>query len=240
MCSKCKKPIFGDYITIRGQRMHPEHYTCEMCGCGFVGGNCHERDGKYYCEECYRRLMMPVCFACQKPIPGRSITALGKVYHPEHFVCAQCHTPFPDGQFYEVNMLPYCEMHYKELFAERCAKCDRAIVGQETKGCGKSWHPGCFVCTACEAPFPTMQFWPWEEKPYCTKCFDKLPEKVRRKILQKKQVESTVHAQQDRLVREAKAKEAKKAMKEKMKDDKAKKAARAAAIAKARDKYNHM
>jgi len=84
--------------------------------------------------------------------------------------------------FFEVDNTPYCELHYKQLFAERCAKCDKPILGQETKGLGKSWHPGCFVCTTCERPFPTMQFWGWEEKPYCTKCFDKLPEKIRKKI----------------------------------------------------------
>mmetsp|Transcript_40423 Transcript_40423/g.62173 ORF Transcript_40423/g.62173 Transcript_40423/m.62173 type:complete len:444 (-) Transcript_40423:28-1359(-) len=228
-CAKCKKPIFGDFITIRGQRMHPEHYSCEMCGCGFVGGNCHERDGKFYCQPCFRKLLQPVCFACRKPIPGRSITALGKVYHPEHFVCGQCHQPFPDGKFFEVENTPYCELHYKQLFADRCAKCDKPILGEEVKGCGKSWHPGCFVCTACERPFPTMQFWSWEEKPYCTKCFDKLPEKVRRKIQKKQKVESTVDSYRQRAERQERAKEAKKAQRAKQKADATKKAARAAA-----------
>merc|ERR1712137_964839 len=130
-----KSPFMETTSPFEVKKMHPEHYTCEMCGCGFVGGNCTERDGKFYCQDCFRKLLQPVCFACRKPIPGRSVTALGKVYHPEHFVCGQCHQPFPDGKFFEVENIPYCELHYKMLFADRCAKCDKAIVGEETKGC---------------------------------------------------------------------------------------------------------
>ena len=236
MCSKCKQPIYGEYITIKGQKMHPEHYTCDMCGCGFTGGNCHERGGKYYCVDCFRKLMQPVCHACQKPIPGRSVTALGHVYHPEHFVCAQCHCPFPDSNFFEVENKPYCELHYKQLFAERCHKCDKAILGEVARACGKCWHPGCFVCTSCEKTFPTMQFWAWEDKPYCTKCFDNLPEKVRRKILKKVQMETKLDGYKDRAERLEKAKEAKKFAKKKAKEDAAKKAARDAARAKAAER----
>ncbi len=31
-----------------------------------------------------------VCFACEKPIVGQVVTALGKTFHPEHFTCAHC------------------------------------------------------------------------------------------------------------------------------------------------------
>ena len=31
-----------------------------------------------------------VCYACDKPIIGQVVTALGKTFHPEHFTCANC------------------------------------------------------------------------------------------------------------------------------------------------------
>lgn len=229
MCSKCKKLIYGEYITIRGQKMHPEHYQCAMCHCGFQGGNCHERDGKYYCVDCFRKLLQPVCHGCRKPIPGRSITAMGKVYHPEHFVCAQCHNPFADGKYFDVDNKPYCELHYKQLFAERCNKCDRAILGEVMEGCGKHWHPGCFVCTGCDLNFPTGQFWPWEDKPYCSKCFHKLPDKVRRKIEKKMMRERSLAKYRNRALDHEAAKEQKKVAKKKQKEDAQKKAAAAKA-----------
>jgi hypothetical protein len=48
MCGQCKMPIIGEYIMLRGQRMHPKHFRCEECGCAFSGGNCHEYEGKLY------------------------------------------------------------------------------------------------------------------------------------------------------------------------------------------------
>jgi hypothetical protein len=48
ICGQCKQPIIGEYIMLRGQRMHPKHFRCEECGCAFSGGNCHEYEGKLY------------------------------------------------------------------------------------------------------------------------------------------------------------------------------------------------
>ena len=31
-----------------------------------------------------------ICSACEKPIVGQVVTALGKTFHPEHFTCAHC------------------------------------------------------------------------------------------------------------------------------------------------------
>ena len=34
------------------------------------------------------------CAACDKPIVGQVVTALGKTFHPEHFTCAKCNQVF--------------------------------------------------------------------------------------------------------------------------------------------------
>ena len=62
--------------------MHAEHFRCEECGCEFRGGNCRDYEGTLYCNECYDKLLRNICASCHKPILGRSITALGKVWHP--------------------------------------------------------------------------------------------------------------------------------------------------------------
>jgi hypothetical protein len=48
----------------------------------------------------------------------------GRVWHPEHFCCAHCHTPFAGSEFFEKDGLPYCEEHFKQLFGRPCSKCD--------------------------------------------------------------------------------------------------------------------
>lgn len=46
---------------------------------------------------------MHVCGACKSVIEGRSVTALGKVFHPEHFVCAKCELPFAGDAYHEYD-----------------------------------------------------------------------------------------------------------------------------------------
>ena len=69
---------------------------------------------------------------------------------------------------------------------------------------GKAWHPDCFVCHGCKrryfpflsflcffvdicffvcfSPFYRLgqEFVPWDQKPFCRKCYKKLPSKTRK------------------------------------------------------------
>lgn len=49
---------------------------------------CRERDGDLYCLRCFDNLESAICGACRRPIEGRIIHALGKMWHPEviHFL----------------------------------------------------------------------------------------------------------------------------------------------------------
>eukprot|EP00013_Stygamoeba_regulata_P023919 CAMPEP_0177652570 /NCGR_PEP_ID=MMETSP0447-20121125/13208_1 /TAXON_ID=0 /ORGANISM="Stygamoeba regulata, Strain BSH-02190019" /LENGTH=444 /DNA_ID=CAMNT_0019155839 /DNA_START=41 /DNA_END=1375 /DNA_ORIENTATION=- len=200
ICARCKKPIYGgdEYILLKGQRIHPEHYKCQACGCDFVGGNCHEFQGELYCWEDYKKLIKDVCHACRKPIVGNGVTAMGRMYHPEHFVCAHCHKPFPNMQFREHGGQPYCEMHYGELFAEKCAKCNRPVVDQVIHQWGKYWHPEHFVCQACERILAHENFFEWEAKPMCGHCYHRLPGKLREKVEKRKKREEEKEKQREK------------------------------------------
>jgi len=69
----------------------------------------------------------PVCAACGEQIVGEYVSALGKSWHPEHFVCAHCGRPFPHTTFYEDGGRPYCDGCYAELFCPRCTVCGLPI-----------------------------------------------------------------------------------------------------------------
>lgn len=56
------------------------------------------------------------------------ITALGKVWHIEHFTCANCNLPLGTKNFYERDGEAYCEEDYHKIFAPKCAYCDGPIV----------------------------------------------------------------------------------------------------------------
>lgn len=68
------------------------------------------------------------CSACDKPIVGQVITALGKTWHPEHFVCNHCQQELGTRNFFERDGSPYCETDYHNLFSPRCAYCNGPIL----------------------------------------------------------------------------------------------------------------
>lgn len=69
-----------------------------------------------------------ICCACNKPIVGQVVTALGKTWHPEHFTCTHCGTELANQNFFERNSAPYCETDYQNLFSPRCAYCNAPIL----------------------------------------------------------------------------------------------------------------
>ena len=68
------------------------------------------------------------CSACDKPIVGQVITALGKTWHPEHFTCTHCTQELGTKNFFERDGQPYCETDYHNLFSPRCAYCNGPIL----------------------------------------------------------------------------------------------------------------
>lgn len=73
------------------------------------------------------------CSACDKPIVGQVITALGKTWHPEHFTCAHCTQELGTRNFFEREGKPYCEPDYHNLFSPRCAYCNGPILDVRLK-----------------------------------------------------------------------------------------------------------
>eukprot|EP01113_Clastostelium_recurvatum_P030880 TRINITY_DN37_c0_g1_i1.p1 TRINITY_DN37_c0_g1~~TRINITY_DN37_c0_g1_i1.p1 ORF type:complete len:533 (-),score=158.98 TRINITY_DN37_c0_g1_i1:142-1740(-) len=108
-----------------------------------------------------------VCQSCRKPILGEVIQALGKTFHPEHFVCGNCQNPLGTSNFYEQDGAPHCERCYQDLFCSRCAHCDESILDRCITALGKKWHIHHFVCTTCLKPFEGGSFFERDGRPYC-------------------------------------------------------------------------
>lgn len=77
------------------------------------------------------------------------ITALGQVWHPEHFVCAVCKEEVGTCGFFERDGKPYCEKDYQNLFAPRCGYCKGPIIQVNSI---LTWldfsqpHSICYIC----------------------------------------------------------------------------------------------
>lgn len=127
--------------------------------------------------------LFPVCHKCDKAITrGPFITALGRIWCPEHFICvnATCRRPLQDIGFVEENGQLYCEFCFEQYIAPACDKCHAKIKGDCLNAIGKHYHPECFNCVYCGKLFGNNPFFLEDGLPYCeadwndlftTKCF---------------------------------------------------------------------
>ncbi|XP_014820091.1 PREDICTED: paxillin isoform X2 [Calidris pugnax] len=115
-CGGCSRAILENYISALNNLWHPECFVCRECFTPFINGSFFEHGGQPYCEVHYHERRGSLCSGCQKPITGRCITAMGKKFHPEHFVCAFCLKQLNKGTFKEQNDKPYCQNCFLKLF----------------------------------------------------------------------------------------------------------------------------
>jgi len=116
-------------------------------------------------------LQQGICASCRKPIQGDIVQALGKQYHPDHFICTSCGTVLGSGNFYEQEGQPQCENCFHNHFCMTCAACNLPITNQVINALNANWHPNCFNCTNCLGPFHDGAFFEKDGRPFCSTCF---------------------------------------------------------------------
>ncbi|XP_050419795.1 PDZ and LIM domain protein Zasp isoform X8 [Adelges cooleyi] len=119
----------------------------------------------------------PECNCCHTRISrGPFITALGKIWCPEHFVCAndKCRRPLQDIGFVEEDNGLYCEYCFEQYLAPVCSKCSNKIKGDCLNAIGKQFHPECFNCTYCGKLFGNSPFFLEDSLPYCENDWNEL------------------------------------------------------------------
>ncbi|KAF0033659.1 hypothetical protein F2P81_013725 [Scophthalmus maximus] len=110
-----------------------------------------------------------VCGACCKPIVGQVVTAMGRTWHPEHFVCTHCQEEIGSRNFFERDGQPYCEQDYHNLFSPRCYYCNGPILDKVVTALDRTWHPEHFFCAQCGSFFGPEGFHEKDGKAYCRK-----------------------------------------------------------------------
>ena len=78
------------------------------------------------------------------------MTAVGRYWCAEHFICCQCHVKLSGGEggfHYDEGRL-YCPQCFAAMNAVQCFGCKQLIGGNElwVEAMDQNWHPGCFVC----------------------------------------------------------------------------------------------
>lgn len=107
-CAICGQKITDTYFVLsETERVHERCFRCAGCCCT-LEGHYMRKNSRYYCEDCYHQNFSKKCAHCHRPCKQRTLSALGKSWHPQCFVCNSCKKPFPDGRFKNDRGVPYC------------------------------------------------------------------------------------------------------------------------------------
>lgn len=185
LCSTCGNVCKGEVLRVQNKYFHIRCFVCKACGCDLAEGGFFVRQGEHICTRDYQRLYGTRCFSCDRFIEGEVVSALGKTYHPDCFVCAVCRLPFPPGDRVTFNG--------KECVCQKCSPPttlgSSAHLVQGLRSCGgcgleikngqalvaldKHWHLGCFKCKTCgkllNAEYISKDGLPYCEADYHTK-----------------------------------------------------------------------
>ena len=190
ICAKCGQPTPpSQLIRHKGVAYHAQHFRCNSCHTA-LDKDAKELRNELYCVPCYDKEVL-VCGACRRALTdGRRVFALKKYWHVEHFVCAQCESPFLGRPYYEHGGKAYCELDYHQLYGHICYQCCDVIKGAIFTAFDKSWCADCFCCTSCSRHLTKKtKFYPLDRRPVCGPCFDLLPDDLQ-KVLMKYSEES--------------------------------------------------
>ncbi|NXF55215.1 LPXN protein, partial [Oceanites oceanicus] len=115
-CQGCERPVTDNYLSALQGVWHPECFVCAECLSSFASGSFFELEGRPYCELHFHQRQGSICHGCGRPVTGRCITAAGRKYHPEHFICAYCLGQLQKGTFRERGDKMYCQACHDKLF----------------------------------------------------------------------------------------------------------------------------
>uniref|UniRef100_A0A8B9NFA5 Leupaxin n=1 Tax=Accipiter nisus TaxID=211598 RepID=A0A8B9NFA5_9AVES len=115
-CQGCDRPVTDNYLSALQGVWHPECFVCTECLSSFASGSFFELQGRPYCELHFHQRQGNICHGCSHPVTGRCITAAGRKYHPEHFICAYCLGQLQKGTFREHGDKMYCRACHDKLF----------------------------------------------------------------------------------------------------------------------------
>jgi len=172
-CSGCGESITDVSLDAFGLSWHPYCLGCNVCGKDFSDGSKVEEgtDGYAYCTKDYIATFSAKCPSCGEFIEGQTIEAMGKKWHPNHFVCGTCKAVL-NGQFFPAeNGIAYCEKHYYDAMGLLCADCEKPILsGKCIPFLDKKYHPEHFRCSHCKKGLVGKQYSKQNTKPYCKEC----------------------------------------------------------------------
>ncbi|KAJ8266778.1 hypothetical protein GJAV_G00134600 [Gymnothorax javanicus] len=177
-CYRCREVCKGEVVRVQSVHFHVKCFTCQVCGCDLALSGFFQKKGEYICTRDYQRLYGTRCDSCGDFITGEVVSALGRTYHPNCFVCSVCRKQFPIGDRVTFNGKQCVCQHCSQSIASsrepvkvhgpsQCAGCKEEIKhGQSLLALERQWHVSCFKCQTCNTVL-TAEYISKDGVPYC-------------------------------------------------------------------------
>ncbi|XP_056335347.1 four and a half LIM domains protein 3b [Danio aesculapii] len=175
-CVACGKTVMpgSKRLEYEGCVWHEECFVC--CGCEQpIGAQSFIPDkDEYYCVPCYEGRFAPRCAHCKQTLVQGGVTYRDEPWHKECFLCTGCKVQLAGQPFTTQGEDPYCVKCFSNLYAQKCAACEKPITGF---GEGKyvsfeerQWHKLCFKCSVCSLSLVGAGFFPHGSMILCKGC----------------------------------------------------------------------
>ncbi|ELP89484.1 hypothetical protein EIN_391390 [Entamoeba invadens IP1] len=121
VCSSCGNVIVGKYKRCGDKKFHETCFVCSVCGDKlndkyYIVGN------TLYCQDHRHRMMGYKCGFCNELIDrddSTALVALGRKWHKDHFLCAECKNPLNVQTARVYLEKAYCPICYNGIVVTR-------------------------------------------------------------------------------------------------------------------------
>lgn len=97
-------------------------------------------------QICQVKLFHNLCLICSGPFAS----AMGRVWHPDHFACSSCNKTLQNTTFIFEDEKIFCEPCYQTNFSQTCFQCKKPILGVGVADCSaRAWLLVLYHATAC-------------------------------------------------------------------------------------------
>lgn len=144
-CAKCKKGIFGEYLTSDSKSYHRQCFACIKCRHPIAGAKHFVVEGGEMCVACHEKAHpKEKCAGCGKVIDGTFTKTDNKAYHPGCFKCSKCRSPI-GATYYHEGKNAVCE-----ACQPKCDICKKGMGDQPfVQAEGLRMHKECHRCCDC-------------------------------------------------------------------------------------------
>eukprot|EP00808_Paulinella_micropora_P020633 g48.t1 len=123
-------------------------------------------------EQVGQELEVHRCGSCREQVQSRSVWALGKYWHSEHFRCTGvCGQPMAGQQYFIQDHQPYCKTDFLSLFGKRCGACGKYVLDGLELEDKTNYHPKCLKCQTCGALATATDLFKGEAGFFCKEHF---------------------------------------------------------------------